>query len=70
MPVSVNQSGYHKTAPGVDHLSVRRRRHKVTADFSDDAVTEEHVAVDEVTKARVDSNYVSTFNKDLCGHGG
>ena len=40
------------------------------ADFGDDAVTDEHVAVDQVTKARVDSDDVAALNKDLCGHDG
>jgi hypothetical protein len=70
VPVSVNQAGDHEAASRVDHLGVRRRRNKVGADLRDDAITDEHVAVDQVTKARVDSDDVAALNKDLFGHDG
>ena len=41
---------------------------QVRADFSDDAVTDKHVAVNEVTNAWVDSDDVAALNKDLFGH--
>jgi hypothetical protein len=68
VPVSVNQAGDDEAAPRIDHLGVRRRRHKIVADFSDDAITDEHVAVDQVTKARVDSDHVAALDQDLFGH--
>jgi hypothetical protein len=70
VPVSVNQAGDHEAAPSVDHLRVRCRRSEMGADFGDDTVTDKHVAVDEVTKTRLDSDNVTTFNKDLFGHDG
>jgi hypothetical protein len=42
----------------------------VRSDVGDDAFTDEHVAVDEVTEARVDSDDVAALNKDLFGHDG
>ena len=50
------------SASGVDAAKVR-------ADLGNDAVTDEHVAVDEVTKTRVDRDDVATLNQDLFGHG-
>jgi hypothetical protein len=70
MPVSVNQAGDHESARGVDHLGVGCPRRELGTDVSDDAATDEHVAVDDVTQALVDSDDVAALNKDLFGHGG
>jgi hypothetical protein len=69
MPMRVDQAGDHEPALRVDYLSVRRRRSKIAADVGNDAVTDEHVSFDEVTKARVDSDNVAALNKNLFGHG-
>jgi hypothetical protein len=39
---------------------------QVRADFSDDAVTDEHLPADEVTRVRVDCDIVAA-NEDLFG---
>jgi hypothetical protein len=57
-------------AVAVDHLGVRCRRSKVGADVGDNADTNEHVAVGEVTTASVDGDDVAALNKDLLGHSG
>jgi hypothetical protein len=69
-PVRVDQAGDDEAAPGVDPLGVRRRGSKVVADRSDDAVTDENVAVNEVTDARVDSDDVAASDDQFVWHDG
>lgn len=70
VPVRVDQARDDEPAPGVDHLCLRRRCDQVVADLSDEAVTNEDVAVDEVTEARVDSDDVAALDEQFGGHDG